>query len=152
MFAQSRTTGPPPAAAAAGRRVLPAERRAQPWLADPPEVVLHAVDERHGDLVPVLAQVSFRLGDVAFLPGHAEVSGDPGDNRAGLVAQVAAGPPEQGDLAISRRHPLPPRRPGARPNSCESPGGADSFACCIPSSITLVASTYGVRSTSKRWM
>src|SRR5262249_61763306 len=71
--------------------------RPQPLLAYPPEVVLHAVDQRHRDLLPVILQVTLGLSDIALLPGHAEIGGDPGDDRAGLVAQVAAGAAERGD-------------------------------------------------------
>jgi hypothetical protein len=49
----------------------------------------HAVHERNRDLLPVLAQVRLRLGDVAFLPGHAEVISHLADDLPCVIAQVA---------------------------------------------------------------
>jgi len=48
---------------------------------------------------PVIAkkQIALGAGDVAFLPGHAEIGGDLGDDLTRVVAQMAAGPAEQGD-------------------------------------------------------
>src|SRR5215510_16105919 len=66
-------------------------------LADMPEVMLDAVDQRHGDLVPVLAQVAHGLGDVDLFPAHTEVGRDPHDDLARVVAQVTSRPAEQGD-------------------------------------------------------
>src|SRR5262249_6173057 len=89
------------------RRPLVAQGGAQPGLADPPEVVLHTVDEGDGDLLAVGVEVALRLGDIPLFPGHAEVVGDPHDHFPGVVAQVAAGPVEQ-------RDDVPGRRPGGR--------------------------------------
>src|SRR5579875_2466394 len=76
---------------------LTAQGRTQPLLADPPEIVLDTVDERYRDLVPVFTQVILGVSDVTFVPGHAEIRGDPGDDHAGVVAQMTARPAEQGD-------------------------------------------------------
>src|SRR6266496_4170187 len=79
-------------------------RGPQPVLADPPEIVLHAVNQRHRDLLAVRQQVILRLSDVAFLPRHALLAGDAGDDRPGVVAQMTARPGEQGDDPRPGRH------------------------------------------------
>src|SRR6266536_964772 len=83
---------------------LAAERGPQPVLADPPEIVLHAVNQRHRDLLAVRQQVILRLSDLAFLPRHALLAGDAGDDRPGVVAQMTARPGEQGDDPRPGRH------------------------------------------------
>src|SRR5215475_10868439 len=76
-------------------------------LADMPEVMLDAVDQRHRDLVPVLAQVALGLGDVDLFPAHTEVDRDPHDDLARIVAQVTSRPAEQGDDVRVAGHGLP---------------------------------------------
>src|SRR5579863_6199072 len=78
------------------------QRRPQAGLAHPPEVHLHPVDQRHRDLVPVVAHVVGRGGDVAFFPADAELTRHPLDHRARVVAEVAARPGQQGDPARGR--------------------------------------------------
>ena len=58
----------------------PLERGAQAILVDPPEVVLDAVDQGDRDHLPVALLVSVGGGDVAFLPRHAQLAGDPLDH------------------------------------------------------------------------
>lgn len=62
-----------------------------------PEIVMYAIDQRDRNLFPVLTQVFFRLGDITFLPGNADVFGHPADHQARVVAKVAARPAEQRD-------------------------------------------------------
>src|SRR5580692_12110208 len=81
----------------------PAEGGAQAGLAYPPEVDLYPVDQRHRDLVPVLAQVLRRGGDVAFLPADAEVARHPLDHRPRVVAQMTARPAQQRDAVHTGR-------------------------------------------------
>src|SRR5215467_3530222 len=95
MFAQSRTGAGGPATPERGRSA--AERGPQSLLADPPEVVLDAVDERHRNHVPVLAQVILGLRDVPLFPGRAQIRGDPRDDLPGLITQVTAGLAQQRD-------------------------------------------------------
>src|SRR6478735_4200457 len=69
----------------------------QPGLVDPPEVVLVAVDQRHRDLLGVArGQRRIRV-HVELLPRLPEVGADPGDDLAGHLAQVAAGPRDERD-------------------------------------------------------
>src|SRR5215813_5507706 len=83
-------------------------------LADMPEVMLDAVDQRHGDLVPVFAQVALGLSDIELFPAHTEVGSDPRDDLARVVAQVTSRPAEQGDDVRIAGHgmPLPHCRAG----------------------------------------
>src|SRR5262245_614770 len=76
-------------------------------LADMPEVMLDAVDQRHGDLVPVFAQVALGLGDIELFPAHTEVGRDPRDDLARVVAQVTSRPAEQGDDVRIAGHGMP---------------------------------------------
>jgi hypothetical protein len=69
---------------------------------DPPEIVLNAINQGNGDLLPIFTHVFFRLRDVAFLPGHAEIIGNAPDDLPGVIAQVAPGPAEQGDSRCRR--------------------------------------------------
>src|SRR6266536_1109342 len=124
---------------------LAAERGPQPVLADPPEIVLHAVNQRHRDLLAVRQQVILRLSDVAFLPRHALLAGDAGDDRPGVVAQMTARPGEQGDDPRPGRHrsarhgsrcdpwprrAVPPPGPAARRPGPAALRGAP--ASCVP--------------------
>src|SRR5215472_15552728 len=112
--------------------------------------MLDAVDQRHRDHVGVIQQIAFGGGDVAFLPGHAEVGGDPGDHLARVIAQVAAGPAEQRDdgrRSLAHRAPLP-RGLTFRARGWRGAASGMNLACRTTSLITLVASTYGSRSSS----
>src|SRR5208283_5733907 len=91
------------------RRSVP-QGSTQPVLAHPPEVVLHAIDQRHRDLVPVLGHVLAGRRDVTFLPPDPEIRGDPGDHRPRLLAQVAARLAEERDPGGAARR-LVFRRP-----------------------------------------
>ena len=62
------------------------QRGPEALLADMPEVVLHAVDQGYGDLVPVLPQVALGFRDIELFPAHTEVGRDPGDDLARVVA------------------------------------------------------------------
>src|SRR5579863_5261338 len=79
-----------------------AEGGAQAVFRYAPEIVLDTVDQRDGNLFPVLTQVFFRLRDITFLPGHAEIPGHPANHLACIVAEVTAWPTEQRDTG--RRH------------------------------------------------
>src|SRR5215472_13288088 len=123
---------------------------AQAPLAHVPEVVLDAVDQRHRDHVRIIPEIAFGSGDVALLPGHAEIGGNPGDDLTRVVAQMAAGSAEQGDQGrCGRGHRAPlPRGLTFRARGWRGAAGGVNLACRTPSSITLVASTYGSRSSS----
>src|SRR5580693_9157613 len=145
-----------------------AEGRAQAGLAHPPEVDLHPVDQRHRDLVPVLAQVLRRGGDVAFLPADPEVARHPFDHRPRVVAQVAARPAQQRDAVHTGRPGYGARRSGRGGSGSRLCGrsagrGCPGLGCCglgsgatlayfSLSSMTLVASTQARRSATKRIM
>lgn len=77
-----------------------AERGAQPSLVDPPEIMLDTIDKSDRDHVGVLPQIVFRSGDVAFGPRHAEFARYPGDDLAGVVAEMASRPGEEGDNVL----------------------------------------------------
>ena len=64
---------------------------------DPPEIVLNAINQGNGDLLPIFTHVFFRLRDVAFLPSHTEIIGNPADDLPGVIAQVTPGSSEQRD-------------------------------------------------------
>src|SRR6516164_9016716 len=123
MSSQSRRPGrgSPALTGPAWSRPL-AEGRPEPGLAHPPEVDLHAVHQRHRDLVPVLAQVLRRGGDIPLLPADAEITGHPLDHRARVVAEMAARPGEQRD-AVHSRH-FTSRRSGVRPTAAAGPAEA----------------------------
>lgn len=53
---------------------------------DPPEIMLNAIYQRDGDLLPVFTQVFFRLRDVTFLPGHTEIIGHPANDLPRVIA------------------------------------------------------------------
>src|SRR5207244_9445783 len=102
-------------------------------LAYAPEVVLHPVHEGDRNLVPVLPHVRLRQRDVALLPGDAEVIGYPPDDLARVIAQMAAGPTEQGN---PRGHVTYHRDAGrgsaaarALPLACGLPGLACGYRC-----------------------
>src|SRR5580693_2260190 len=146
----------------------PAEGGAQAGLAHLPEVDLHPVDQRHRDLVPVLAQVLRRGGDVAFLPADPEVARHPFDHRPRVVAQVAARPAQQRDAVHTGRPGYGARRSGRGGSGSRLCGrsagrGCPGLGCCglgsgatlayfSLSSMTLVASTQARRSATKRIM
>lgn len=65
--------------------------------------MLDPVDERHRDLVPELTLIRLGLRDVAFFPGHTEVTGHSADDLARLLAQVAARPGEERDPRLTHR-------------------------------------------------
>src|SRR5215207_719857 len=69
--------------------------RAQAVLADPPEVVRLPVHQGDRDLLPVaLVQVRV-VQDAALLEALPQLGGHPGDDLAGVVAEVAAGLADQ---------------------------------------------------------
>src|SRR5260370_36088585 len=94
-----------------------AQGRSQPFLADPPEVVLYTVDERDGDLVPVRLHILRAARDIPLMPGQAEIRGHAHDDGASLVTKVAARPAEQGDDVglRARAAAAPARRRTAAP-------------------------------------
>ncbi len=79
------------------------QRSTEAIFRDPPEIVLYAIYQGDGDLLPIFTHVFFRLRDVAFLPGHMEIIGNPPDDRPGIVAQVAPGSAEQGNSRCGGR-------------------------------------------------
>src|SRR5512144_3145977 len=85
-----------------GTRPSREERGSQPGGGNAPEVVFDTVDERDQNALAVLAEQRLFTRDVALLPRHAHLRGDPCDDRARVVAQVAAGLAQQG-------HPVPGR-------------------------------------------
>src|SRR5262249_14648904 len=94
-------------ARAAGPGRLTGQGGPEALLADMPEVMLDAVDQRHGDLVPVFAQVALGLSDIELFPAHTEVGSDPRDDLARVVAQVTSRPAEQGDDVRIAGHGMP---------------------------------------------
>jgi hypothetical protein len=76
---------------------------AQAVFRDSPEIVLNTIYQGDGDLFPIFTHVFFRLRDVAFLPGHTEIIGNPADDVPGVIAQVTPGSAKQGDSRWRRR-------------------------------------------------
>jgi hypothetical protein len=107
----------------AGTVLARGQRGAEAVFRDSPEIVLNAIHQGDGDLFPLFTHVFFRLRDVAFLPGHTEIIGNPADDLPGVIAQVTPWFPQQGNSRCGRRahrYPWP-----------EYPGGAHS---AVPSS------------------
>ena len=73
------------------------QRGSEAVFRNSPEIVLNAIHQGDGDLLPIFTHVFFRLRDVAFLPSHAEIIGNPTDDLPGVIAQVTPGSAEQGD-------------------------------------------------------
>lgn len=67
-----------------------------------PEIMLNAIHQGDGDLLPIFTHVFFRLRDVAFLPSHAEITGNPADDLPGVIAQVTPGSAEEDDSRRGR--------------------------------------------------
>src|SRR6266568_2844063 len=84
--------------------------------------MLHTVDERYRDLVPVLGKFALRAGDVPLFPGHPKVCGNARDHVPRRVTEVAARPGEERDHRRVGGHWLP-----SRGSSSSSPEGR-----CVP--------------------
>jgi hypothetical protein len=65
--------------------------------------VLNAIYQGDRDLLPIFTHVFFRLRDVAFLPSHTEIIGNPADDLPGVIAQVTPGSAEQSDSRCGGR-------------------------------------------------
>ena len=79
------------------------QRGAETVLRDSPEIVLNTIYQGDRDLFPIFTHVFFRLRDVAFLPGHIEIIGNPADDVPGVIAQMTPGSAEQGNSRPGRR-------------------------------------------------
>jgi hypothetical protein len=79
------------------------QRGTEAVFRDSPEIVLNAIHQGDGDLLPIFTHVFFRLRDVAFLPDHTEIIGNPPDDLPGVIAQVTPGSAEQGDSRCGGR-------------------------------------------------
>jgi hypothetical protein len=80
----------------AGRRWAP-ERTAKPKLAEPPVIMLHAVDQSHRDQVPIRSAQRGVIKDRAFHPLDTQVLGHALNHLAHRVAEMAAGFGDEGD-------------------------------------------------------
>ena len=113
-----------PASCRAGARGPSGEQRSpQPDRVDPPEVVLTAVDEGHGDLLAVAGEQVGVRGDVDLLPALSQLGADRLHDLPGVVAEVA---PRLG------RRAAPVGRRSSRAASLEDPGCATADALPEP--------------------
>ena len=88
------------------------QRGPETFLADPPEIVLNAINQCDRDHLRVLGEVGGGGRYVPLIPADAKLGRYPGYDRAGIVAQVTAGTGQQRDLVIGgaqrySRVPLP---------------------------------------------
>src|SRR4051794_36722350 len=88
------------------------QRRPEPGLVDPVEVMLLAVDEDDRDQLGVLLAQAVVVQDRQLLPARAGVRRDAFDHDPGVVAQMAAGLADQGDPSHEGKPRTGPARRG----------------------------------------
>src|ERR1700749_1552304 len=94
---------------------MPGEGGAEPVFRYAPEIVLDAIDQGNRNFFPVLTQIFFRLRDITFLPGQAEILSHPANHLARIVTEVTAWPAEQRDPGRRHSGASVTSRPGTGP-------------------------------------